>query len=50
MQVDVVRRITSGLAILALATLIFTYSRLVRTVETAATAAGFVDSDVAGRS
>ncbi len=49
MQVDIARRITSGIAILALATLVFTYSRLVRTVETAATSAGFVDSEIAGR-
>ena len=49
MQADFVRCITSGIAVLALATLVFAYSRLVRTVETAATAAGYVDSELAAR-
>jgi uncharacterized ferredoxin-like protein len=49
MQVSVFRRVASGIAIVAIATLMVFYGRLVRTVEIAATAAGIVDSDVAGR-
>ncbi len=49
MRVSALRQVVSGIAIIALAALIFSYSRLIRTVEIAATSAGFVDSEVAGR-
>ena len=49
MPVSALRRLGSGLVVLALAALIFSYSRLIRTVELAATSAGYVDSEVAGR-
>ncbi len=48
MRVSALRQIVSGIVILALAAVIFSYSRLIRTVESAATAAGVVDSEVAG--
>ena len=46
MRVRALRRIASGIAIVAIAAVIVFYGRLIRTVETAATAAGIVDSDV----
>lgn len=49
MRVRALRRIASGIAIVAFAAVIVFYGRLMRTVEIAATAAGFVDSDVAVR-
>jgi uncharacterized ferredoxin-like protein len=48
MRVSALRRIASGVAIVAFAALIVFYGRLIRTVEIAATLAGFVDSDVSG--
>ncbi len=46
MRVSAVRRLAMGLAIVAFAAVIVFYGRLIRTVELAATVAGFVDSDV----
>ena len=49
MRVSALRKFGSGLFIIALAALIFSYNRMIRTVELAATSAGYVDSEVAGR-